>query len=427
MKKIILIGLLIAIVLISGCVEKECEIKEDCPEKTCFTKDCIDSNCYYSPIVPCCGNGKCETGETYKECADDCEKTGHYRESEVWGGEILITGDVYMEKNLKILPGTVVKFAVQDDKQEGREIPADGFNDLDPTRLLSYVKTHSSLAIKGKLTAVGIPENRILFTSAADNPKIADWEAIGPYGDGSLIEYATIEWSRGGISLGGETPNSIVRNNIIRQTFWGAVSTGWSGSQIYNNEIYECGHEGIDVQGGDPIIEDNTIYDCHVGIVVLRGSAIIRNNLMKKVGNGIHIGGDAAPILENNHIEIAPHDSKKEWCYEDFCYPMFGEPVDTPILTEVYKENNLPRYAVPAYRIENKDHRVNLPLEAEEWLAYGWKNDKWNKINVRITATKCEFPSGYSMYVLIPNPTQEEKDAEIFNDKHSDIYKIIAV
>jgi len=397
-------------------------------EVTCGSQVCRAGICRIEYISNCCGNGICETGEIYKECADDCVKTGHYRESEVWGGEILITGDVYMEKNLKILPGTVVKFAVQDDKHEGREIPADGFNDLDPTRLVSYGKTHSSLTVGGKLTAVGTPENRILFTSAAGNPKIADWEVISPHGDGSLIEYATIEWSRGGISLGDEpTPNSIFRNNIIRYTMWGSISTGWSGCQVYNNEIYECGHEGIDVQGRNPIIENNTIYDCHVGIVILRGSAIVRNNLMKNIGNGIHIGGDAAPILENNHIEIAPHDSKKEWCYEDFCYPMFGEPVDTPILTEVYKENNLPRYAVSAYRIENKDHRANLPLEAEEWLAYGWKNDKWNKINVRITATKCEFPFGYSMYVLIPNPTQEEKDAEIFNDEHYDIYKIMAV
>jgi len=207
---------------------------------------------------------------------------------------------------------------------------------------------------------------------------------------------------------------------------WGSISTGWSSAQVYDNEIYECGHEGIDVQGGNPIIENNTIYDCHVGIVVLRGSAVVRNNVMTNVGDGIHIGGDATPTLENNQIEMATPDSAKEWCYESFCYPMFGDPEGTPILTEVYKENNLPRYAVPAYRIENKDHRANLPLEAEEWLAYGWKNDKWNKINVRITATKCEFPSGYSLYVLIPNPTEEEKDDEIFNDKHSDIYRIIS-
>jgi len=353
--------------------------------------------------------------------------SGDIRRDTIWSGEILITGDVVILKDLTILPGTVVKFAVQDDKQEGREIPADGYNDLDPTRLLSYAKTHSSLAIRGKLTAVGTPENRILFTSAADNPKIADWEAIGLYGDGSLIEYATIEWSRGGISLDDEpTPNSIVRNNIIRYTMWGSISTGWSGCQVYNNEIYECGHEGIDVQGRNPIIENNTIYDCHAGIIILRGSAVVKNNVMKNVGSGIHPGKDATPVLENNIVEIAPGDSTKEWCYQSFCYPQFGEPEGTPILTEVYKEE-LPRYATSAYRIEYQNYTVELPLEADEWLFYGWKNDKWNRIEAEITENECEFPPGYSMYVSIPNPTADEKDVNKFNEEHANIYRIMAV
>jgi len=428
MKKIILIGLLIAIVLISGCVEKECEIKEDCPEKTCFTKDCIDSNCYYSPIVPCCGNGKCETGETYKECADDCEKTGHYRESEVWGGEILITGDVYMEKNLKILPGTVVKFAVQDDQQDGWEIPADGYNDLDPARLTSYVKTHSSLIIVGRLNASGTAEKRILFTSAAENPKTADWEEICPGGDGSLIEYSTIEWSRSGIAtcLDGSIPNTIFRNNILRQTLWGSITIDWSSAQVYNNEIWETGHQGIAVHGGNPIIKNNRIYDSHGGIVVQRGSAIVENNTMINVGFGIYIEGEATPILKNNHVEMAPQNSTKTWCYESFCYPMFGAPAGTPILTEVYKKD-LPRYAVPAYKIEGENYIVELPLEAEEWIVYGLKNDKWNKVSVEIKDNKYQLSSDYSMYVFIPNPTEEEKDSERFNEEHSDIYRFMSV
>ena len=90
------------------------------------------------------------------------------------------------------IPGTVVKFAVQDDQQDGWETPADGYNALDPTRLISYGKTHSSLMVEGKLTAAGTLNNKVLFTSAAENPKIADWEAIYPQDDRSLIEYSII-------------------------------------------------------------------------------------------------------------------------------------------------------------------------------------------------------------------------------------------
>lgn len=211
----------------------------------------------------------------------DQSVSGLYPRTQIWSGEILLTGDVTVLRGLTILPGTTVKFAVQDDQQRGYETPADGYNDLDPTRLLSYGETHASLTVFGKLKAIGTPEKRILFTSAAAEPGIADWEAIYPKRDGSIIEYATIEWSRNGISPGKNQPNSIFRNNIIRYAFWGAISSWTSSSQIYNNEIYECGHEGIDVQGGTPIITNNTVYDCHAGIVVLRGSAIVKDNTEK--------------------------------------------------------------------------------------------------------------------------------------------------
>ncbi|MFH1424198.1 MAG: transglutaminase-like domain-containing protein [archaeon] len=58
--------ILVGIVLISGCIqEKECKVTKDCPDKTCFNKECIGNNCSYSKIIPCCGNGECDSGDTY--------------------------------------------------------------------------------------------------------------------------------------------------------------------------------------------------------------------------------------------------------------------------------------------------------------------------------------------------------------------------
>lgn len=244
---------------------------------------------------------------------------------QTWSGEILITGDVFVDGNLTILPGTVVRFAVGDDQNSGEEIRADGFNDLDPTRLLEYEKTHSGLYVSGKLMAVGTPDKQILFTSAEKEPNYADWVSIGFGGDGSIVEYCTVEWSRNSITPGRDQPNTIIRNNVIRNTFWGAIGAGFSGAHIYNNEIWEAGHEGIDVQGGNPIIENNVIYDSHSGIVILKGSAIVRNNTMINVGGGIHVDDRATPTLENNSVELAPKNSTKEWRYETFAYPMRKE------------------------------------------------------------------------------------------------------
>jgi len=71
-KKIILILGIMAVILISGCVQKQCEIASDCVSKTCFEVKCKDHNCVYSPISNCCGNKICEVGETYSECVADC-------------------------------------------------------------------------------------------------------------------------------------------------------------------------------------------------------------------------------------------------------------------------------------------------------------------------------------------------------------------
>ncbi|MBW2980825.1 SEC61-beta family protein [Candidatus Woesearchaeota archaeon] len=40
----------------------------------CTTDFLALNECVSRPIIPCCGNGKCETGETYTTCSDDCPK-----------------------------------------------------------------------------------------------------------------------------------------------------------------------------------------------------------------------------------------------------------------------------------------------------------------------------------------------------------------
>ncbi|MDD5622209.1 MAG: right-handed parallel beta-helix repeat-containing protein [Actinomycetota bacterium] len=253
--------------------------------------------------------------------------SGSFSVDQIWSDEIVITGDICIDGDLTILPGTVIKFVVCDDTGLGDEISPDGYNTFDPTRLKSYEITHSNLIVMGKLTAKGTPDKRIIFTSAAPEPDYADWVGIYAGSDGSIIEYSTVEWSRNGIVLGSNTPNTIVRNNIIKYTFWGSISSGYSSAQIYNNEIWEAGHEGIDVGGGNPIIENNEIHNAHTGIVILHDSAIVRNNTIMNVGNGVYIQQNATPVLENNYVELAPDDSKLEWSYGDFSYVMFGDPL----------------------------------------------------------------------------------------------------
>jgi hypothetical protein len=64
--------IIIGIVLIGGCVEKECETATDCADRSCSDVDCRDNKCVYTLVSGCCGNEKCEPGETYEECVTDC-------------------------------------------------------------------------------------------------------------------------------------------------------------------------------------------------------------------------------------------------------------------------------------------------------------------------------------------------------------------
>ncbi len=64
-------------------ITKEEETKEellecvvDCDDLDKCTQDkCVSGRCVNTPIVPCCGNNFCESGETAQNCIQDCEST----------------------------------------------------------------------------------------------------------------------------------------------------------------------------------------------------------------------------------------------------------------------------------------------------------------------------------------------------------------
>lgn len=79
MKKRVIIGIVIGIIVvviigvfIISYIKKECENEADCLTKNCFTVQCSNKKCVYSPITNCCGNEICEVGEIYLECTVDC-------------------------------------------------------------------------------------------------------------------------------------------------------------------------------------------------------------------------------------------------------------------------------------------------------------------------------------------------------------------
>ena len=76
MKKSVIIGIIVVVIIgiffVVKYIGKECKIDDDCLAKICFTEQCQNNKCVYSPILNCCGNEICEINETYPECAVDC-------------------------------------------------------------------------------------------------------------------------------------------------------------------------------------------------------------------------------------------------------------------------------------------------------------------------------------------------------------------
>lgn len=253
--------------------------------------------------------------------------SGRFVGNQIWSGDIYVTGDVEILGNLTVLPGTTVKFFVGDDRHSGDEVPADGFNDKDPTRLKSYSATHSSLFILRKLIAKGEQAKPIVFTSVAMKPNLADWEAIIFRGDGSSIENVVVEYTRNGLNPIGKQPNSVIQNSISRHALWGAISAANSNIKIINNRLSDAGHEGIDLKfNGNQEISGNSIDDCHTGIASMAGSQLIKNNTITNCGDGVYIDPKSSATSIGNIFVSAPAESQRVWRYSNYEIPIFGNP-----------------------------------------------------------------------------------------------------
>ena len=242
-----------------------------------------------------------------KECADDCvKKSGVINKDEVWSGTIYVTGDINVVEGvtLTILPGTVIKIALTDDQHKGSDEP---FTDINfPKDPPFYEKEKITIRIAGTLNAIGTSDKRIVFTSVSENPTTYDWTGIDIFH--GRLEYAIVEYALGNVQLQ-QYSDVVVANSIIRHSLGCCIGVGHSKSispQILNNEIYNCGHEGIDNAGGSALIKGNYFHlgDRSIQPEPARG------------GLGMVVYKNTYPVIEDNTFEdlttaIFFHDNSK--------------------------------------------------------------------------------------------------------------------
>lgn len=264
------------------------------------------------------------TAEASTPVYENTKRSGGVYSNEIWKGTIEITGDITINSPavVTIMPGTTVRFAAgSDDQAGGGNTPiVDPYFPHDPAIPPSGM---SGIAIYGgTLVAVGTPDNKIVFTSSATNPKPGDWHSIQYHKAGSKLSlvYSVIEYAYYGIQINDSADDSYVtlNNDVIRNVVACGICLGIDPAKpvsltIAENDISLAGHEGVDTHGNkNAIIENNVFHDIwnHIdgdkgaGVVIDGNSSTVRNN--RFVGNrlGINvISQDSKPMIYDNTFD----------------------------------------------------------------------------------------------------------------------------
>ncbi len=171
-----------------------------------------------------------------------------------WSGNVLVLGDVTVERNARLIidPGTVIKFAAEDVHKSG----------TDPTRC--------ELVVKGALIARGQIDKKIIFTSAAPQPKMHDWYGIRimNFNQPAQFEYVVVEYAFNGFEL--KKSNADIRFSQIRYNYNAGLRIAIrSKARLIGNIIQDNGYAGVICEtGAEPILTDNVITKNQIGVIV---------------------------------------------------------------------------------------------------------------------------------------------------------------
>ncbi len=209
-----------------------------------------------------------------------------------WSGTILLRGDVLVAPSghLQIAPGTRIMFAPNEDKQHS------GFD-----------KTRAELIVKGTIFSKGTINRKIVFTSAAKNPRMQDWAGIVILNGKrpAIFEFAVIEYAYNGFDI--KKSNPVIQNCQIQFNYNAGVKVAVrSRARLIGNIIRDNGYAGVICEtGARPILTDNLITKNQIGIIAF-GSASPNLGDLKK-GPDYNPGRNA--LFDNLEYDVYNHAS----------------------------------------------------------------------------------------------------------------------
>jgi hypothetical protein len=217
------------------------------------------------------------------------------RQEASWDGEVKVDGIVIVAKggSLSIAQGTRVVFSVRDDD-------GDGIGD-------------SELRVEGSLDVAGTEKDPVTFTSAAAEPKPADWKYIMiNHADGASLRNAVVEYAYSGIQIHytrGSFSGLVARHNVDGFRFSTAPVT-------LEDSLLTENVNGIrfEERGAGATIRRNVVFGNKVGVFAVikcRGLTVFEENLFEKnLDYNVKMGerqSEDIPMAENwwGHSESA--------------------------------------------------------------------------------------------------------------------------
>ena len=247
----------------------------------------------------------------------------------IWSGQVHVNGDVVVGPSgiLIIEPGTTVYFHAHTDKQKAGK---------DPTRC--------ELIVQGVLLAKGEPSQKIVFTSAAQLPRMGDWYGISISGPkrGSEIEYAIVEYAYNGINL--KNSNTPISNSQIHYNYYcGLLLEIRSNPKLTANIISENGYAGIVCRlDSNPILTDNIITLNQIGLIIFGKSKPNLGSLRRDE----HYNIGRNEISGNQEYNIHNHSSEEIKAENN----SWGTSVPTEIAGTIFDFQNESKYGTVKFQ-----------------------------------------------------------------------------
>ena len=246
-----------------------------------------------------------------------------------WSGTIIIRGDVVITRNgrLVIDSGTNIYFEPNTDvSKSGKD------------------KTKSELVVEGVIIAKGSINNKILFGSKSDKPRMGDWYGITISNPKqiSTFEYCTIEYAYNGIYIKKSNPQ--ILNSHLRYNYnAGIIAAVKSEPVIKSSIISENGYAGLICElGARPTLSKNLITLNQIGIVIFSMSQPDLGDLT----GGKNGNQGENRIFDNHDYNLYNHSSKDVLAQNNY----WGSEVSADIESKLYGKKDDPRYGKVLYK-----------------------------------------------------------------------------